>query len=122
MKRVKHNEVIEVLGVSFNGVKDAIEHARRGLPKKGVYVGEDSEHYPCFDSEDYLYEDRYYTNLVFAGSQEELDWKLGILKGMTPQKCNYNKLTAKLHPMAYWEGDVYDYVLLTEVVDLLGVV
>lgn len=117
MKRLKHNEVIEVWGVSFNGVKDAIEHARRGMPKGGVYVGEDSEHYPCFDSEDYLYEDRYYTNLVFAESQVELDRKLGILKEMNQVKCNYNKLTEKLHPMAYWEGDIYDYVFLTEDVD-----
>lgn len=38
MKRLKHNEVIKVLGVSFNGVKDAIEHARRGMPKKAGHI------------------------------------------------------------------------------------
>ena len=26
------------------------------MPKDGVYVGEDSHLYPCFDSEDYMYE------------------------------------------------------------------
>ena len=54
MKRLKNNETIEVLGASFNGVKDMIEHARMRMPKDGVYVGEDSQLYPCFDSEDYM--------------------------------------------------------------------
>lgn len=64
MKKVKNNETIVVLGASFNGVKDMIEHARKRIPKDGVYVGEDSELYPCFDSEDSMYENRYFTNMV----------------------------------------------------------
>ena len=43
MKRFKNNETIEVLGASFNGVKEMIEHARKRMPKDGVYVGEDSQ-------------------------------------------------------------------------------
>ncbi len=117
MKRQKNNETINVLGTSFNGVRDMIEHARKRMPKDGVYVGEDSLHYPCFDSGDYLYENRYYTNLVFAKSPEELDKKLGILKRMSQLSYNYNKLTGKLHPMAYWEGDSNDNVFLTDMSD-----
>lgn len=114
MKRLKNNETIEVLGASFNGVKDMIEHARKKTPKDGVYVGEDSKLYPCFDSSDYLYENRHFTNLVFAKSQDELDKKLGILNQMSQLSCNYNKLTIELHPMAYWEGDTCNDVLLTD--------
>ncbi len=114
MKKYKNNEPIEVLGVSFNGVKDMIEHARNRIPKDGVYVGEDSELYPCFDSEDSMYENRYFTNLVFAESQDEVDRKLEVLWGMSQLTCNYNKLTAELHPMAYWEGDTCYDVYLTE--------
>lgn len=114
MKQLKNNVTMEVLGVTFNGVNDMIEHARTGVPKDGVYVGEDSMHYPCFDSEDFLYENRYYTNLVFAGSRKELDEKLRQLKRMDQLKCNYNKLTGVLHPMAYWGGDSCDDVFLTE--------
>lgn len=117
MKRLKNNETIGVLGVSFNGVKDMIEHARKRISKDGVYVGEDSQLYPCFDSEDYLYENRYFTNLVFAKSQGELDKKLGVLKQMRQLSCNYNKLTGELHPMAYWQGDTCHDVLLTEMGD-----
>ena len=114
MKQLKNNVTMEVLGVSFNGVNDMIEHARTGVPKNGVYVGEDSMHYPCFDSEDYLYENRYYTNLVFAESRKELDEKLRQLKRMDQLKCNYNKLTVTLHPMAYWGGDSCDDVFLID--------
>ena len=117
MKKFKNNETIEVLGASFNGVKDMIEHARKRIPKDGVYVGEDSELYPCFDSEDYMYENRYFTNLVFAKSPDELDRKMRILTQMSQLSSNYNKLTAELHPMAYWEGDTHHDVILTEEID-----
>ena len=116
MKKYKNNETIEVLGASFNGVKDMIVHARKRIPKDGVYVGEDSQRYPCFDSEDYMYENRYFTNLVFAKSIEEIDEKLRILN-QVERYSNYNKLTAELHPMAYWQGDTCHDVLLTEIND-----
>ena len=113
MKKYKNNETIEVLGTSFNGVKDMIEHARKRIPKDCVYVGEDSQLYPCFDSEDYMSENRYFNNLVFANSLEEIDKKLSILK-QVEQNGNYNKLTVELHPMAYWQGDTHHDVFLTE--------
>jgi hypothetical protein len=114
MKIFKNNETIMALGTSFNGVKDMIIHAREKKPKNGVYVGEDSTLYPCFDSSDYVYEDRCYTNLVFAKSQEELDAKMNVLNNMKQTKGNYNKLTCELHPMAYWGGDVNNDVFMTE--------
>ena len=113
MKRLKNNETIQVLGASFNGVKEMIEHARKRMPKDGVYVGEDSQLYPCFDSEDYMSEDRHFTNLVFGSSQEEIDKKLNILN-QVERYGNYNKLTVELHPMAYWQGDTCHDVLLTD--------
>ena len=61
-------------------------------------------------------ENRYYTNLVFANSLEEIDEKLRILN-QVERYGNYNKLTAELHPMAYWQGDTCHDVLLTEIND-----
>ena len=113
MKRLNNNETIVVLGASFNGVKEMIEHARKRIPKDGGYVGEYSQRYPCFDSEDYMYENRYFTNLVFGSSQEEIDKKLNILN-QVERYGNYNKLTVELHPMAYWQGDTCHDVLLTD--------
>ena len=113
MKKYKNNETIVVLGASFNGVKEMIEHARKRMPKDCVYVGEDSQLYPCFDSGDYMYENRFYTNLVFAKSLEEIEEKLRILK-QVERYGNYNKLNSELHPMAYWQGDTCHDVLLTD--------
>ena len=116
MKRFKSNGAIEVLGVTFNGVRDMIKHARDRMPKDGVYVAEDSQRYPCFDSSDAMYEKRYYTNLVFARSKDEMIRKLNKLKCKIGT-CNYYKLSVSLHPMAYWEGDSCHDVLLTEIED-----
>ena len=116
MKKYMNNETIVVLGASFDGVKDMVEHARKRKPKNGVYVGEDSHLYPCFDSEDYMSENRYFTNLVFAKSIEEIDEKLRRLK-QVERHGNYNKLNCELHPMAYWQGDTHHDVLLTEETD-----
>ena len=113
MKTYRNDEPIEVLGVTFQGVKDMISRAHARQPKGGVYVGVDARLYPCFDSSDYMYEDRYYTNIVFAQSQEELDAKMQQLKDI-PEKGNYNKMTDELRPMAYWEGDRHHMVYVAE--------
>lgn len=114
MKRFKNNERIVVLGAIFNGVEDIMLHERNGEPKNGVYVGADCKCYPCFDSSDWLYENRRYWNFVFAESKEELAGKLALLNKSGLRDCNYNKLTEKLHPMAYWEGDTMHDLFLTE--------
>lgn len=117
MRRINKNEEIVVLGVAFNGVKDIIRHAVDNEPKDGVYVGEDSEFYPCFDSYDRMHENRFFWNFVFATSEEELKEKLASLKGMDQLRGNYDKLTVKLHPMAYWQGDTCHDVILTDECD-----
>lgn len=114
MKRYKNDEKIEVLGATFNGVKDIWKHAISGEPNGGVYVAEDSEHYPCFDSSDYAYENRRYCNFIFSIDKDELAKRLNELKAMCPLSGNYNKLTEAFHPMAYWKGDTHDDVYVTE--------
>lgn len=117
MKEFKCNEPIEVLGVSFNGVREMIKAALNETPKDGVYVGIDCERYPCFDDEDIMNEDRYFMNIVFARSEEELQRKLEALDDITSGLFNYNKLTGELHPMAYWRGDDCFDVCLSEADD-----
>ena len=61
----------------------------------------------------YASEDRFFWNMVFARSKEELNRKLIELKSFSPQ-TNYNKFSETLAPMIYWGGDsVYD-VIATE--------
>lgn len=114
MKKKKYNAPIRVYGVKFANIREVIHYALQGEPKDGVYVGEDSERYPCFDSEDYATENRFYWNFVFATSKRELDEKMEKLKGMTPLEMDYNKLTEDMAPMAYWGGDSCYEVVLTD--------
>lgn len=68
---------ITVYGVPFLGVEELIYHFLEGEPKNGVYVGGEREAYPCFGSEDWQYENRFYWNFVFARDPEELKAKAG---------------------------------------------
>lgn len=113
MKKFKSNATIEILGVSFNGVQDIIQHANDGKPKDGVYVDVDKLPYPCFDFHDFANENRYYWNFVFAKNRSELNEKLSVLKKTKPD-INYNKLNDTLHPMAYWGGEDVYKVFITE--------
>lgn len=113
MKTIKSTQPFYVLGVKFENVTEAILYAIKGWAKNGIYVGKDAKLYPCFDSEDYASENRFFWNIVFARSEEELNRKLVELKSVSPQ-TNYNKFSEALAPMVYWEGDsIYD-VIATE--------
>lgn len=83
-----------------------------------MYVGEDSEHYPCFDYEDFASETRFYWNFVFATSESEMQKKLSKLKAMDTLGSDYYKFTEDLAPMAYWGGDTNREVFLTDNLDI----
>lgn len=110
---IAKNSKIKIFGVTFNGLMDIKKYAIEGTPKDGVFVGDDSKLYPCFDRFDYANENRFYWNFVFAKSKEELDDKLQKLKSMSG-RCNYCKLTTELHPMIYFEGDTHHPLEVTE--------
>lgn len=118
MKKVDCNSQICVLGAQFENVYEIIRCAYDKEPKDGVYVGEDSERYPCFDYEDYASETRRYWNFVFATSENEMLEKLSKLKAMDTLDSDYYKFTEELAPMAYWGGNTNRQVFLT---DNLGV-
>ena len=104
--KIAYNREITIFNVEFNGIEEIKEYALKGVAKDGVYVAEDSQIHPCFDSSDFAYENRSFWNFIFARNREELERKIKILKSIH-YKDNYKKLTGKLAPMAYWEGDPY---------------
>ena len=105
MKIVSNDSMIKIYGVDFYGVDELLKYATNKESKEGVYVELDSEHYPCFDSSDYAYEDRYYYNFVFGRSKEEVIKKMKKLVCLRPRDGIYRKLTQELAPMIYWRGD-----------------
>lgn len=113
MKTIIIASSFTVLGVKFKSINEVIACATLGVAKEGVYVGKDCKLYPCFDAEDYASEDRFYWNFVFAKSQEELDARLADLKKKSPEG-NYCKFSDALAPMAYWAGDSFYDVMVTD--------
>lgn len=109
---------IEVYGVCFSGVSELKKVTLSGNPKNAVYVGVQMERYPCFDSFDYAYENRYYTHFVFARSKEELELKLDVLNN--PEKYKgIDKRRTILAPMVYWNGDIDDPMVVPECDEIL---
>ena len=104
MIEIKKTCQIQVLGATFNGINDICRHAFNHEAKDGVFVGVDCKRYPCFDSYDSQFENRYYCNFVFAKTQSEIEEKLSVLS-LLPAGDNYNKLSCSLSPMIYWAGD-----------------
>ena len=120
MKTIKNTNSFYVLGVKFENIQEGILYAIKGRAKNGVYVGKDAKLYPCFDSEDYASEDRFFWNIVFARSKEELDRKLVELKSVSPQ-TNYNKFSETLDPMIYWGGDsIYDVIATEDIESIVS--
>ena len=107
MKIVSNDSIIIIYGVEFYGVEELLKYATNKESKGGVYVELDSELYPCFDSSDYAYEDRYYCNFVFGRSKEEVMKKKEKLVCRRPHDAIYRKLAQELAPMIYWRGDRY---------------
>lgn len=95
---------ITIYGIPFLGVEELAYHFLAGEPKDGVYVGGEREAYPCFDSEDWKYENRFYWNFVFARGLEELKAKVERLRAIEG-RYSFRKLCPDLEPMVYWEGD-----------------
>ena len=118
IKKIVNNRKIIVYGVTFHGFPDLKKYALSEHPKDGVYVGEDSESYPCFDSLDYAFENRYYWNFVFAKSKEELESKLDSLKRFKANG-NYYKLNCGIYPMVYFGGDNSMLLEVTECDDFV---
>ena len=55
---------------------------------ENIYVLRDSERYPCFDSSDYAYEDRFYRYYYFCRSLEEVK-TLGVRIRETSGRLGY---------------------------------
>lgn len=71
--KIAYNRKITIFDVEFNGIEEIKEYALKGVAKDGVYVAEDSQSYPCFDSSDFAYENRSFWNLF--SHEIEKNWK-----------------------------------------------
>lgn len=93
-------------GVVFKGLADILSGI--GSCRDGVFVGSDSQGYPCFDEYDRQSEDRRYWNIYFAKSSDGLEEKRRLVGEVAP-RANYCKLHEGVPlaalPMIYYSGE-----------------
>lgn len=91
--------------IEFHGLNDIINHING---TNNIYIGSDTQRYPCFDSYDALHENRKYQNYYFADSLQQLDDRKALMTNVDPQS-NYCKLHQNtpidVLPMIYYRGE-----------------
>ena len=126
---------VEILGHVFHGLDDIRAHCGKLLrcrcdendtpsrikahKQDGFCVGELYESYPCFDSSDFMYENRSYQNFVIRDRLVTDKEMLRITR--LPMRSNYRLVTEEMPldalPMVYYEGDGGMMLVATQKVD-----
>ena len=83
-----------------------------------VYACELWMSYPCFDSSDYLYENRTYQNYILRERPitfEDMDWLAKLPSGMNAQRLSPS-VPEELLPMMHYVGDGYTIIVVLEII------
>lgn len=97
-------EDFQMFGRTLHGLNGILEQQEKS---EGLYVGQLLEHYPCFDSEDYATENRYYQNYIIR-ENPITENEMQRFKEL-PSCYNYKKINERVAldmlPMVYYDGD-----------------
>ena len=122
MRCVSINDDIEILGTVFHGLQDIEAHVEMSLYKdyshgqanerepkicSEVHVGEMWMPYPCFDSDDFMYENRTYQNYIFRSrpiTQSDMKALSELPSGSNECRITEN-LPQEIIPLVYYAGD-----------------
>lgn len=122
LRQISVNDDVEILGHVFHGLHDIKEHVEMSLyksyakgeasqwepRKKGdVHVGEMWMPYPCFDSEDFVNENRSYSNFIFRNRPLTQD-DMRRLSELPSGKCECritDNVPDDMLPLVYYFGE-----------------
>lgn len=99
---------LSVRGMVFEGIDAIMDYWRTQTDTSQPYIIERSSRFPCFDSSDYAYENRFYRNFLICHSKQEADMKA---KEMTQLRegGNFclvnNNLSVDMRPMLYYRDE-----------------
>lgn len=105
---------LSVGSVVFEGVDAILDYVRTQTDSAKPYIIEWSQRFPCFDSSDYAYENRYFRNFLICQSKQEADMKVAYMKQLEEESnfCLANKsLPANMRPMVYFQDEDTSMVL-----------
>lgn len=111
---------LEIGGHTFNGLDEIVKLTeisitgclhpcvtKKKVDGDGVHVGQVYQRYPCFDSSDYAYENRYYQNYIVREkviTEMEMH-KLNDIRSAGNGKRIHEQTPEEMLPMVYYEGE-----------------
>lgn len=134
IQELPNDSQIEILGHIFQGIDDIdkavdvstyitcsignryIHREPAEKPVDGLHVLKLYEPYPCFDSSDYLYENRKFRNYFFS-TRPFTDEMVNRLASL-PAQMDYCMVTSDMDtsvlPAVYFRGSSYDSILIAK--------
>lgn len=115
---LKEIESAVELSGSISGIRYDVSNRRNPeVVVPGIHIAEVWESYPCFDSEDRMYENRRYQNYFFSNVPFTVSTLRKILSRCR-SGCNYqyvnSDMPVEFAPAVYYVGDFGKMVLATD--------
>jgi hypothetical protein len=115
LRQIPKDCTLLVDGVVFEGIDAIKEYWRIQTDSSQPYIIERSQRFPCFDSSDYAYENRYFWNFLISRSKQEADKKAKSMEQLEIVGGNFRLVTenlpADMRPMVYYEDESTSMIL-----------
>ena len=115
LRQIPSECILSIYGVVFEGIDAIKDYWRDQMDSSQPYIIERSQRFPCFDSSDYAYENRYFWNFLICQSKLEADKKAKSMEQLEVVNGNFrlvNKnLSADMRPMVYYEDESTSVIL-----------
>lgn len=109
LRQIPSDCTLSICGVVFEGIDAIKDYWRNQTDSSQPYIIERSQRFPCFDSSDYAYENRYFWNFLICHSKEDADKKAKSMEQLKVVGGNFRlvseNLPADMRPMVYYEDE-----------------
>ena len=113
-RQIPSDCTLSICGVVFEGIDAIKDYWLSQTDSSQPYIIERSKRFPCFDSEDYATEWRFYRNFLICHSKQEADKKAKDMEQLRESSnfCLVNKnLPADMRPMVYYMDESTSMIL-----------
>lgn len=114
LRQIPSDCTLTICDVVFDGIDAILDYWRNQTDDSHPYIIDRSQRFPCFDSEDYATERRFYRNFLICHSKQEADKKIKDMKLLQASNnfCLLNKnLPADMRPMVYYMDESQSMIL-----------
>ena len=109
LRQISSDCTLSICGVVFEGIDAIKDYWRNQTDGSQPYIIERSLRFPCFDSSDYAYENRYFWNFLICHSKQDAEKKAKSMEQLEVVGGNSRlvseNLPADMRPMVYYEDD-----------------